>query len=120
MAAGTGTTHDRTELRDDTDPPRLVVHGHLDTTSAPGFRSAAAAVVDAPVVLVDLTGCTFVDASGLGALVGAVRRQHVQGGRVVLLATPASPVAKLLVSSGIDRLTPVGTNHPHRELVAAG
>ena len=117
MTAGRRTPTDWTELHHDAGCIRLAVHGHLDVASAPGFRSVVAAA-DAPVVLVDLTGCTFLDAIGLGALVGAVRRQHLQGGRLVLLASPDSPVARLLASSGIDRLTPVGTDRL-RELAAA-
>jgi anti-anti-sigma factor len=119
MTAGPDTT-DWTELRHDAGgTPRLLVHGDLDVGTARRFREAVSATLGEPVVVVDLTACTFIDAIGVGALVGAVRRQHVDGGRLVLVATPASPVAKLLVSTGIDRLTPVGTNHPRRELAAA-
>ena len=62
-----------------TGPPRL------NMTAAPRMREALAqAVADgSPQIVVDLGGTTFVDSSGLGALVGGLKTARQAGGDLV-------------------------------------
>jgi anti-sigma B factor antagonist len=67
------------------------LRGVLDTLTADGLR-----------VIVDLNQVSFVDASGLGALVGAAARAAAAGGS--LHVTAAAPrVRRLLAVTGLDR-----------------
>jgi anti-anti-sigma factor len=54
----------------------------------------------------DLHGVTFMDAGGLGALVGSHRKALHSGG-CIRLATPSHPVRKILVLTGTDQVWPV-------------
>ena len=107
MIANVDSARGWSELRRDAPaPPRLIVHGDLDVTSVLDFRTTASAIED-PTLVVDLTDCTFVDATGLGALVGGIRRHHEVGGQVVIVVIPDSAIAGLLATTGVDQLTKV-------------
>lgn len=69
---------------------RVEVNGDLDTSSAPGFRLLMADFVRDAEVVVDLAGCGFVDAAGIGSLVGAVRRVRAAGGSARVVGAIAS------------------------------
>jgi anti-anti-sigma factor len=68
--------------------------GQADALLAP-LRATAAD--DAPVVL-DLSGVTFIDSTGLRALLDA----HARLERLVVAAPPGSPVETLLSLTGLD------------------
>lgn len=54
----------------------LRVAGEIDVATSPQFREALHGLIDdgAESVVVDLSGTTFMDSSGLGVLVGALKR----------------------------------------------
>ncbi|MGE5507205.1 MAG: anti-sigma factor antagonist [Chitinophagales bacterium] len=83
--------------------------GELDLAAAPEFRR----VVDAELaeweglkqVVLNLGQVTFVDSSGLGAILGRYKRiQQRQGGMVLVEVPPA--LRRLLEFSGIFRILP--------------
>lgn len=82
----------------------LQVGGDLDGVSVPVLDQALRTLYDAGCekVVIDLTALTFVDSSGLGALVGAWRAWQA-GGRALLVCNPSGMVRDLLALTGIDR-----------------
>ena len=89
----------------------LVLHGELDCASAPHLRKhIGQALTDGTTRLVlDLTGVSFLDAVGLGALIGANRQLRERGGKLELRGT-RRPVQRVLEITGLeDLLQP----HPH-------
>jgi len=65
--------------------PMLRIEGEIDVATAPQLRAALAALVDggARRISLDLTAVGFVDSSGLGVLVGALRKlEEANGGRL--------------------------------------
>ena len=58
-------------------------------------------------VLLDLTGTTFIDSSGLTAIARAHKLLAGQGGRVTVRARGGAAVMKVLTISGIDKLVPI-------------
>jgi anti-sigma B factor antagonist len=54
-------------------------------------------------VRVDLTDVDFLDSTGLGVLVGALRRAHTGGGEVVLAGARPN-VAKVFQITGLDKV----------------
>jgi anti-sigma B factor antagonist len=69
------------------DAPVLFVAGEIDVSTAPVIRDALTEAVDggARRVTLDLGGVGFVDSSGLGVIVGALRRlQDERDGRLVI------------------------------------
>jgi anti-sigma B factor antagonist len=93
----THPAHDTTELtieaRRTTGPagPVRVLHcgGEIDMATAPLLRDALAAVHDADV-LVDLRDTTFVDSTGLSALLNALRRLTRAGRRLAIACPPGA------------------------------
>lgn len=87
------------------------LHGRLDLVSAPGLRAA----VDEAVaggharLVVDLSRVTFVDSSGLGALVAGLKRARQAGGELRLAAAGEQVLTVLTLTRLIRVLKPYPT-----------
>ena len=82
----------------------LSCDGRLTMVAAPTLRSAIDdAVSDGRVrVVVDLAGTSFVDSSGLGALVAGLKRTRQAGGDLVIVCASDRLRARFAVT-GLDR-----------------
>ncbi|HHW13934.1 MAG TPA: anti-sigma F factor antagonist [Firmicutes bacterium] len=84
--------------------------GELDLASAAEFRRVVDSELeeweDVRTLVLNLGQVTFVDSSGLGAILGRYKRIQQRQGRMVLVEVPA-PVQRLLEFSGIFKLIPV-------------
>lgn len=77
--------------------------GELEAYTVVQFREALAGVAASGYLLIDLSGVTFFDSAGLGALIGGIRHTRELGGEVVVVCgRPA--ILKLLRSTGFDRI----------------
>ena len=88
--------------------------GELDIATAEQAYSYISDVIDglpAPVT-VDLSGLTFCDASGIGALVRIARHAR-QTGRQVMLTSVRPSVLKIMRITGLDRAFPELSPVPH-------
>jgi anti-anti-sigma factor len=83
------------------------VTGELDLATAPDVEAAIAGS-DSDVVVVDLTGCTFLDSAGIRALVGAARGLAAED-RSLRVVTDEPGILRLLEITGVDTLIDV---HP--------
>jgi anti-anti-sigma factor len=81
----------------------LAVSGELDlaTTSALHDRMVNVLKETTTPLIIDLSGVSFCDATGLALLVGVKRRAKLRG-LTVLLAGPRRNVSKLLRITGLD------------------
>ena len=81
----------------------LAVTGELDLASAPRLRAAVGDLMGQGIrhLEVDLEGCTFIDSSGMGALLWAQHRLHSAGGDLVTLHVHGPP-QRALAMSGIE------------------
>jgi anti-sigma B factor antagonist len=70
------------------------VTGDIDLSTAPGLR-AALNRPGADHVVVDLRGVTFLDSTGLGVLVGALKRLRRQGGSLKVVINRGGRVRRL-------------------------
>ena len=79
-----------------------VLTGELDVACAPVLREQLLSVLRprASWLVVDLSGVSFCDASGLAVLVGTARRARLLGG-LLRLAAPAPAVTAVLRISGL-------------------
>ncbi|HET8605266.1 MAG TPA: STAS domain-containing protein [Marmoricola sp.] len=87
---------------------RLVVvtpRGEIDMATSRQFREALEGlVVDGHVhLVVDLDSVTFLDSTGLGALIGARRRTHAFRGSFALLCA-GGELPRALELTGLDRV----------------
>jgi anti-sigma B factor antagonist len=86
----------------------LSLGGELDLTTAPRLREHVVRTVveGQPRVVLDLQGVEFVDSTGLGVLVGLLKRTRSQGGDLRLVST-RSAMHKLLELTALDRALPL-------------
>lgn len=105
----------------------MAIGGEVDVANAYLLRERLLEVLrsNAPLLVVDLSGISFCDASGLAALVAARRRTHLLGGGL-RLAGPRPQLLKVLRITGLYRhfatyptvpaacLRPVGGGRPER------
>jgi anti-anti-sigma factor len=83
----------------------LVLRGEFDLTGVEVFEAAVASVRPRHALVLDLNELTFLDSSGLGALVSLHERAR-SGGWSLLLAAPQPAVSMVLRISGLaQRLT---------------
>ena len=85
------------------------VAGEIDVYTAASLREKLAELIDADHtdVIVDLTGVTFMDSTGLGVLVGALKKVRGFGGRLQLVIDQE----KVIKVFRITALTQVFTIH---------
>ncbi len=81
----------------------LTLDGEIDVLTGPQLRTALTALAETPQthVVVDMSRVTFLDSSGLGVLVGGLKRLRTSGGSL-RLAGCQSAVAELLRITGLD------------------
>jgi anti-sigma B factor antagonist len=77
--------------------------GDLDASTAWRLRQVMAELASSALVLLDLSGVTFVDSAGLGALVGGIRRTREFGGDVAVVCN-RPVINRLLHTTGLDRI----------------
>lgn len=97
------TSHDRGDLT------LVVVAGEVDVYTASVLREKLIDVIDADHadIVVDLTGVGFLDSTGLGVLVGALKKIRGFGGRLQLIIDQE----KVMKVFRITALTQVFTIH---------
>jgi anti-sigma B factor antagonist len=91
----------------------LRLAGEVDVATAPRLRDRLVQLVNEgpPLVVVDLSGLTFIDSMGLGALVSGLKRSRAQNGDL-RLAGPTDHVAKVLSITRLDQAFVVGETVP--------
>lgn len=87
------------------------VVGELDAIAAPQLDAALAPLLDgdgSAGLVLDLSGVTFLDSSGLGVCIKAVKGVRANGGEVALVVTTPR-VRKVLEITGIDKAVAVAS-----------
>jgi len=99
----------------------LEVAGDIDLFTAPQLRHAVNELIDAGSrkLVVDLTKVGFLDSTGLGVLVGALKRLRDSGGDLVL-AAPQRPVRRVLSVTGLDKVFTIHTDPTESQISGAG
>jgi anti-sigma B factor antagonist len=94
-----------------------VTEARLDAGRAPALREELLRRIDEGHgrIVLDLSATQFMDSSGLGALVSAVKRLGTRG--TLAIAGAQGPVARLFALTRMDR---VFSLHPSAEAALAG
>lgn len=85
---------------------RARVHGELDMASAPVFRERVEQALDVHRtrrLILDLEGLTFIDSSGIGAILGRYRQLASQRGELRLVGI-SNRIRPVLEMSGLGRI----------------
>jgi anti-anti-sigma factor len=93
---------------DVSNPSILRLHGDIDIDTARHLTERLNALIGNPSAapVVDLSGVTFIDSTGLGALMRAHQRLRRQG-RALALICPAGPARRALEVSGLVGVLPI-------------
>lgn len=84
----------------------VALRGELDLSTIPRMeRALLEQVTQRPAVLVDLSALTFIDSSGMGVLIQAVRSAN--GTPVHILIGPGSQVERVFRIAGLYEALPV-------------
>jgi anti-sigma B factor antagonist len=86
----------------------LEVKGEVDLYSAPRLKERLGELTGGgrSQIVVNLEAVEFLDSTGLGVLIGALKRCREAGGTLAL-AAPREPVRKVLAITGLDRVFPI-------------
>src|SRR5438270_11775953 len=95
----------RIEVANTTSPTTVVLTGEIDIVSSARVKDTLIAICNSGEyrVVVDMTHVTFMDSTGLSALVGSVKRFRSVGGEVVL-RSPTPGVRKVIEITGLNRV----------------
>lgn len=87
------------------DEVRISLAGELDRLVAERFSRALrdAELSDAPRIVVEASGLTFMDSAGLALVLQAARRAG-SAGRELLVASPSYPIRRLLEIAAMGHL----------------
>ena len=85
------------------------VRGEIDIFTAPEFKTLISGAIDreASVVVVDLSGATFIDSSSLGVLIGAHKRLKLREGSLTVVADHR-PIVNTFKVTGLDGVFRLG------------
>ena len=86
----------------------LAVAGEVDVATAPRLREQLIELVGAGSyrIVVDLEGVDFLDSTGLGVLVGALKRVRTYDGELALVCTEAR-ILKVFEITGLTKVFPM-------------
>lgn len=91
----------------------LRLHGELDMATSALLDEAFAAAFDGgtQAMVVDLADLSFLDSTGIAALLSAWRRAQDEG-RSFLVRSPRRPVLRALRLTGVDQILAIETEAP--------
>ena len=90
---------------------RVRVRGELDLSTSPALgETLDREITDGKSVVLDLSGVTFIDAKGLGTLIGALRLCETNGGGFSVSRDLPAHVSRLFQITGLDALLPIATD----------
>jgi anti-sigma B factor antagonist len=108
---GLGELRERTAMelaltaRTDGDFEIIEVGGEIDVYTAPRLREAIVAAVEAghSRLIIDVRKVDFLDSTGLGVLVGALKRVRADGGSLDIVCTQER-ILKIFQITGLDKV----------------
>jgi anti-sigma B factor antagonist len=87
---------------------RIALEGEVDVYTAPGLKDELVKLIEGGCthVIIDLEHVGFIDSSGLGVLVSALRRAREKDGAVRIVCTRES-ILKIFRITGLDKVFPI-------------
>lgn len=94
--------------RMDGDVCSIVLKGEVDVYTAPGLKEKLVSAIEGGCrnVIVDMQEVGFIDSSGLGVLVSALRRARERDG-VVRIVCSRDNILKIFRITGLDKVFPI-------------
>lgn len=95
----------RIEMREAKGLPVIEVEGEVDVYTAPKLKSRILSLIDNNQysMIIDLNGVSFMDSSGLGVLVGGLKRVGPHQGAIHLVLNRPN-ILKIFKITGLDKV----------------
>jgi len=89
----------------------ITLRGEVDVYTAPKLKEGLVSLIGEGCtnLVIDLEGVSFIDSSGLGVLVSALRRARERDGAVRIVCTREN-ILKIFRITGLDKVFPVFTD----------
>ena len=86
----------------------IALRGEVDVYTAPRLKEALVSAIESGCsnVVIDMEKVGFIDSSGLGVLVSALRRARENGGAVRIVCTRDN-ILKIFRITGLDKVFPI-------------
>jgi anti-sigma B factor antagonist len=86
----------------------ITLRGEVDVYTAPKLKATLIEAIESGCanIVIDLEGVSFIDSSGLGVLVSALRRARERDGAVRIVCTREN-ILKIFRITGLDKVFPV-------------
>jgi anti-sigma B factor antagonist len=94
-----------TSIRETGVIPILQVEGEIDLSTSEDFKRAVYDMIEGGKknIVIDLSGVGFMDSTGLGVLVGALKKTRMLGGTVRLICNNDT-ILKTFTLTGLDKV----------------
>lgn len=101
----------KAEVREVGGVPVLELHGEIDLSTAAVFKETAYRVIESGKtdLIIDLNGLEFMDSTGLGVLVAALKKTSTEGGRICLICERRN-ILKVFAITGLDKVFTIYDN----------
>jgi anti-anti-sigma factor len=87
---------------------RVRVRGELDLSTSPALgETLGREITDGKSVVLDLSGVTFIDSTGLNALIRALQLCETNGGGLSVCRDLSAQVSRVFQMTGLDALLPI-------------
>ena len=88
--------------------PVLDLKGEVDSYNSPRLREQMVSLIDAGSVnlVINLAGVDYIDSTGLGTLVGGLKRASEKGG-VIRIICPNEQIHKVFNITGLVKVFPI-------------
>lgn len=89
----------------------LDLNGEVDSYNAPKLRERMIGLIDEgnPQLVVNLGGVDYIDSTGLGTLVGGLKRASEKGGAIRIIC-PNEQIHKVFSITGLVKVFPIFTD----------
>lgn len=91
--------------------PVILLSGEVDAYTCSMFRDAMIEIIDQgnPSVVVSMADVEYIDSSGLGTLVGGLKRASERGGKIAVIASSIQ-IRKVFEITGLEKVFPLFEN----------
>lgn len=98
----------RTDVSKIADWTIVNVYGELDVATSPELRELLIQLVSdgSSRLVIDLDGVDFLDSTGLGTIIGALKRARTHGGDLRLVCTQTR-IMRMFEITGLDKAIPL-------------
>jgi len=101
----------RTQVEELNGVPVITLEGEIDLSTSTRFKEVVYEVIESgrKDIVIDLNGLEFMDSTGLGVVVAALKKTSMEGGSIKLICSKRN-IRKVFTVTGLDKVFPIYDN----------